>query len=114
MSLTRLRYRSKQHFPVWVDIIGWIMLGIIVGVVPVFAVKAIYNAQSTGIIGRVREALEPEQELEQPMDFWEPKPLVVINNPKDALGHQASVMKNSRGFRRGPYDKNVYQGETII
>ncbi|KAH8040971.1 hypothetical protein HPB51_013371 [Rhipicephalus microplus] len=81
MSLTRLRYRNKQHFPMWVDIVGWVLFGLIASVVPVFAVKALHKTQASGIIERVREALEPQMEVEPPSDYyWEPKPLVVINN----------------------------------
>ncbi|KAL3244338.1 hypothetical protein MRX96_018958 [Rhipicephalus microplus] len=66
MSLTRLRYRNKQHFPMWVDIVGWVLFGLIASVVPVFAVKALHKTQASGIIERVREALEPQMETVKP------------------------------------------------
>ncbi|CAN7986181.1 unnamed protein product [Ixodes pacificus] len=112
MSLSRLRYRNKHHFPMWVDIVGWILFGIIVSVVPVFVVKALHKAESSGIIQKVREALEPQMDVDQPTDFWEPKPLVVINNPKNGVNHHTSVLKSHR-YKKG-YSKGDYQGETVI
>lgn len=112
MSLSRLRYRNKHHFPMWVDIVGWILFGIIVSVVPVFVVKALHRAESSGIIQKVREALEPQMDVDQPTDFWEPKPLVVINNPKNGVNHHTSVLKSHR-YKKG-YSKGDYQGETVI
>ncbi|EEC18335.1 sodium/chloride dependent transporter, putative [Ixodes scapularis] len=111
MSLSRLRYRNKHHFPMWVDVVGWILFGIIVSVVPVFVVKALHKAESSGIIQKVREALEPQMDVDQPTDFWEPKPLVVINNPKNGVNHHASVLKSHR--YKG-YSKGDYEGETVI
>ncbi|KAG0428579.1 hypothetical protein HPB47_024451 [Ixodes persulcatus] len=90
MSLSRLRYRNKHHFPMWVDIVGWILFGIIVSVVPVFVVKALHKAESSGII----------------------QPLVVINNPKNGVNHHTSVLKSHR-YKKG-YSKGDYQGETVI
>ncbi|KAH7956963.1 hypothetical protein HPB52_013928 [Rhipicephalus sanguineus] len=92
MSLTRLRYRNKQHFPMWVDIVGWVLFGLIASVVPVFAVKALHRTQASGIIERVREALEPQMEVEPPSDYyWEPKPLVVINNTNKTTSSNGQV-----------------------
>lgn len=113
MSLSRLRYRDKHHFPMWADILGWILFGIIVSIIPVFMIRAIHRTQASGIIMKVREALEPQLEVEQPTDYyWEPKPIVVINNPKNGISPHTTVSSNQ--VNRKTYGRVMYDDETIM
>lgn len=107
MSLTRLRYRNKQHFPMWVDVVGWVLFGVIVSVVPVFAVRALHKVQASGIIDRVREALEPQMDTQTDC-YWEPKPLVVINNPnKDSSNGEPGVTKAAKPRKPKNLDETI-------
>ncbi|XP_064461080.1 sodium- and chloride-dependent GABA transporter ine-like isoform X2 [Ornithodoros turicata] len=110
MSLSRLRYRDRHHFPMWADIVGWVLFGLIVSIVPVFMCRAVFQAESPGLVSKVREALEPQLEVEQPLDYWEPKPLVVINNPKDGISRHTTVVRDSRRM----HNRSVYYDETDI
>ncbi|XP_018495944.1 sodium- and chloride-dependent GABA transporter ine [Galendromus occidentalis] len=86
MALQRPLMRDGRKFPLGADVVGWSLFGLVLFIVPVFAVRAIFRADASGLIAKIKASLQP-QVVEVNDDlvyhgwpYWDPKPRHVFKN----------------------------------
>lgn len=86
MALQRPLMRDGTTFPIGADVVGWILFGLILFIIPVLALREIIKADASGLIGRIKAALQPQVvEVNDDMvyhgwPYWDPKPRHVFKN----------------------------------
>lgn len=55
MALQRPLMRDGRKFPLGADVVGWSLFGLVLSIVPVFAVRAIIKADASGLIAVSRK-----------------------------------------------------------
>ncbi|OQR67363.1 sodium- and chloride-dependent GABA transporter ine-like [Tropilaelaps mercedesae] len=86
MALQRPLMRDGRTFPLGAVVVGWGLFGLVLLIVPVLAIRAIARADASGLIGKIKTALQP-QVVEVNDDlvyhgwpYWDPKPRHVFKN----------------------------------